>query len=270
MPQNSPDSSTDQNSKNIPKVVGDHADRLMDSLFADIEELLSNDGRPMPKSPATAIGNEPATAPRNSELPAGQGLVHDYQYQPTGMGQSTNLQANPPKTGVWKKVLIGLSLAVLAAGGTLWWLARERKVNLDALMPSDVSKADIQFSDYLNRSVSNIDSSMNEPAAPTNPTPNQTQPNQTTIPVAPSPPGATAARNVAPAAPTVPVTGNSFTKLVKSSPPTAEFVINGQVQQLTTGDKIGKSGWALVSASDREVIIKRNGELRALKAGQQF
>jgi hypothetical protein len=66
---------------------------------------------------------------------------------------------------------------------------------------------------------------------------------------------------------------NSFSKVLNSSPPTAEFMIDGKTQQLTAGSKIGDSGWSLttvISALDNEVIIKRNGELRTLKAGQKF
>jgi hypothetical protein len=266
MSQNPPDSSTDNNSKNIPKVVGDHADRLMDSLFADIEELLSSDGRPIQKSPTTAIRKEQTTASHQSERElTGQGLVHEHQYQPTGIGQHTGLQPTPPKTGTWKKILIGLSLAAIAAGGTLWWLAKERKINLDAVMPSDVSKADIQFADYLGRSVSKIDSGTNELTPPVNPVANQV-----TSPNPPSAPATIAPQSAVPTTPAVPVTGSSFTKVIKSNPPTAEFLINGKIQQLTTGDKIGKSGWAVISAAGNEVIIKRNDELRTLKAGQQF
>ncbi len=262
MSQNPPDSSTDNNSKDIPKVVGDHADRLMDSLFADIEELLGGDSHAQQKSPPTAIksGQQPAPSPSPEFQPAAPGSRPHYQQPALESNTAIN---NPPQRRNWQKILIGLSLAAIAAGAGIWWLAKERKINLDALLPSDASKADIQFADYLRRSVGKIDSSTTAQSPPAN---------QVTMPNPPSVPVATPSLGTRLATPATPV-ASSFTKVIKSRPPTVEFVIDGQVQRLNTGDKIGKSGWTLgtvAGAADNEIIIKRNGELRTLKAGQQF
>ncbi len=261
MSQNPPDSSTDNNSKDIPKVVGDHADRLMDSLFADIEELLGGDSHSQQKSPPTAIksGQQPAPSPHPELQPAASGSRPQYQQPALESNTAIN---NPPQRGNWPKILIGLSLAMIAASAGIWWLAKERKINLDALLPSDASKADIQFADYLRRSVGKIDSSTTEQLPPAN---------QVTLPNPPSVATPSLGRRLAISA--APVAASSFTKVIKSRPPTVEFVIDGQVQRLNTGDKIGKSGWTLgtvAGAADNEIIIKRNGELRTLKAGQQF
>jgi hypothetical protein len=263
MSQNSPDSSTDNNSKNIPKVVGDHADRLMDSLFADIEDLLSGDSQPQSKSSHKVVGQQPAPESHPERQPAGPSLRPSAAYQPPALESNTAVK-KPPQKGNWKKILLGLSLAAIAIGGGIWWLAKERKINLDALLPSDTSKADIQFADYLHRSLGKIDGGTNEQSPPAN---------QATQPTLPSAPVTNPSSAITSAAPPVPVTGSSFTKVIKSQPPTAEFVIDGKIQQLNVGDKIGKSGWTLgtvTGALDTEVIIKRNGELRTLKAGQQF
>lgn len=261
MSQNPPDSSTDNNAKNIPKVVGDHADRLMDSLFADIEDLLGGDSRPQAKSAQTVVGQQPA--PHAERQSTGPSLQPSAAYQPPALESNTAIN-KPPAQRNWKKILLGLSLAAIAASAGIWWLAKERKINLDALLPSDASKADIQFADYLHRSLGKIEGGTSESSPTAQPA---TTPNQLSAPVADPTAVAT------PAAPVMPATGSSFTKVIKSQPPTAEFVIDGKVQQLSLGDKIGKSGWILgpvTGALDTEVIIKRDNELRTLKAGQQF
>ncbi len=263
MSQNPPDSSTDNNSKNIPKVVGDHADRLMDSLFADIEDLLGGDSQPSAKSSQTAAGQQPAAESHPERQPTGPSLRPSVAYQPPALESNTAIN-KPKQQGNWPKILLGLGLVAIAVGGCLWWLAKERKINLDALMPSDASKADIQFADYLHRSLSKIEGSTNEQSPPASPV---TPPNQLSAPVV------NPSAIITSTAPALPVTGISFTKVIKSQPPTAEFVIDGKVQQLNVGDKIGKSGWTLgtvTGALDTEVMIKRNDELRTLKAGQQF
>jgi hypothetical protein len=264
MSQNSPDSSTNNNSKNIPKVVGDHADRLMDSLFADIEDLLSGDSHPQAKSSQTVVGQQPAPESHPEHQPTGPSLRPSAAYHSPALESNTAIN-KPPQQGNWKKILLGLSLVAIAASAGIWWLAKERKINLDALLPSDASKADIQFADYLHRSLGKIDGGA-EQSPPTN------QSTQSTLPSAPVTNPSSVITSAAPAAP-VPMAASSFTKVIKSQPPTAEFVIDGKIQQLNVGDKIGKSGWTLgtvTGALDTEVIIKRNGELRTLKAGQQF
>jgi hypothetical protein len=269
MSQNSANTSPGNNSKNIPKVVNDHADRLMDGLFADIEELLSGDLSKQSKSQPTAISTTPPNRPiPNPELQlAGQNTRPDYQSP--AASPSDNVTSAKPPNGAWKKILIGLGLTAAAVGGGVWWLAKENKINLAFLSNSsgDASKADVQFADYLRRAFGKID-----PTKTASPASNQvTIPNPPgTAPVAPAlqlePPLVPASVPVIPAS-------SSFVKVVNSTPPTAEFVIDGKTQQLTPGSKIGNSGWVIttvISALDNEVIIKRNGELRTLKAGQKF
>jgi hypothetical protein len=270
MSQNSADTSPGNNSKNIPKVVNDHADRLMDGLFADIEELLSGDLSKQIKSQPTAIGTAPQHRPiPNPELQlAGQNTRPEYQSS-AALPADNATSVQPPHSGTWKKILIGLGLTAAVAGGGIWWLAKENKINLAFLSSSsdDASKADVQFADYLRRAFGKIDPT--KTASPAS--------NQVTIP---NPPGAASAAPtlqlepplVPASVPAVPAS-SSFVKVVNSTPPTAEFVIDGKTQQLTPGSKIGDSGWVIttvISALDNEVIIKRNGELRTLKAGQKF
>jgi hypothetical protein len=282
MSQNSADSSTGNNSKNIPKVVSDHADRLMDGLFADIEELLSGDLSKQHKSQPAAIAAAPPHRPvKNPNLqPVTAGGMAEYPQPPVAAAAPIANSASPP-SGTWKKILIGLGLMAAVAGGGIWWLAKENRINFHWLtkpdVASDASKSDIQFADYLRRALGKIDgNSTPSPAA------NQvTIPNPPTALVATAPairlePPIVPATVITPSAVvTVPEVSadSSFNKVLTGNPPRAEFIIEGKTQQLAAGDKIGKSGWVLtpvISALDNEVIIKRNGELRTLKAGQPF
>jgi hypothetical protein len=289
MSQNSANSSPGNNSKNIPKVVNDHADRLMDGLFADIEELLSGDLSKQQKSQPATIGTaSPVGAMGQVDRQSSeQNMVPAYQYKvaPATTPPAEAAPVPPVKGGLWPKILIGLGLTALAVGGGVWWLAKENKINLALLAPSDVSKADLQFADYLRRAFGKIDSTStptttqsqvtipNPPGVVTAPTGNiPLSPSVGAVPAAPLAIGKPLVPTTVPAVPLV-AANSSFVKVVNSNPPTAEFVIDGKAKQLSAGDKIGDSGWSLttvISALDNEVIIKRNGELRTLKAGQKF
>ncbi|MEO1144804.1 MAG: hypothetical protein AAFY26_04280 [Cyanobacteria bacterium J06638_22] len=50
----------------------------------------------------------------------------------------------------------------------------------------------------------------------------------------------------------------------------ALFEINGTAQRLELGETIGSSGWTLVSVSNQEAVIRRNGEVRSVYVGQRF
>lgn len=50
----------------------------------------------------------------------------------------------------------------------------------------------------------------------------------------------------------------------------ALFEINGATQRIQLGERIGDSGWTLVSISNQEAVIRRNGEVRSIYVGQQF
>ncbi len=50
----------------------------------------------------------------------------------------------------------------------------------------------------------------------------------------------------------------------------ALFEINGVPQRVYIGERIGNGGWSLVSVSNQEVVIRRNGEVRSIFIGQQF
>lgn len=50
----------------------------------------------------------------------------------------------------------------------------------------------------------------------------------------------------------------------------ALFEIAGAPQRVQVGESIGSSGWALVSVSGEEAIVRRNGEVRSVYIGQKF
>ncbi|WP_337885728.1 type II secretion system protein N [Fischerella thermalis] len=50
----------------------------------------------------------------------------------------------------------------------------------------------------------------------------------------------------------------------------ALFQINGVTQRIGIGESIGSSGWTLVDVANKEAIIRRNGEVRSIFAGQRF
>lgn len=50
----------------------------------------------------------------------------------------------------------------------------------------------------------------------------------------------------------------------------ALFEIDGVSQRVYIGERIGNSGWSLVSVSNEETVIRRNGEVRSIYIGQKF
>lgn len=50
----------------------------------------------------------------------------------------------------------------------------------------------------------------------------------------------------------------------------ALFEIEGVPQRVYIGERIGNSGWSLVSVANEEAVVRRNGEVRTLYIGQQF
>ncbi|MBE9214184.1 hypothetical protein IQ247_16175 [Plectonema cf. radiosum LEGE 06105] len=50
----------------------------------------------------------------------------------------------------------------------------------------------------------------------------------------------------------------------------ALFKVNGITRRIQIGENIGASGWTLVEVANGEAIIRRNGEVRSIFAGQKF
>jgi hypothetical protein len=134
-------------------------------------------------------------------------------------------------------------------------------------MPSlnSAANGDVQFSDYLQRAIGKVDSKATPTGQIAIPNPPSQAAALPTAPAAASP----AAASLAAVAGTT-----SLAKVIQGTPLMAEFSINGKLQQLKGGEKIGNTGWSLttvINSVDNEVIIKRdNGEIRSLKVGQSF
>lgn len=157
-----------------------------------------------------------------------------------------------------------------------------------------------QFLDYVNRSLDRIEEAtkagrlaqQNQPEKPA-PAPSQTVLERVYVPVYPPPQVITAQPNVViqqpsvpgippVTAPTVPapatnvpnIAANSSYKLVGilelGDRSAALFEVNGSPRRIQVGEPIGDSGWTLVSVSNQEAIVRRNGEVRSIYVGQQF
>jgi hypothetical protein len=87
-------------------------------------------------------------------------------------------------------------------------------------------------------------------------------------PQAPAPVPQTPA--VAPAAPTPAPVHVLVGVLELGERSAALFEIDGVPQRVYMGERIGSSGWSLVSVSNEEAVVRRNGEVRSLFIGQQF
>ncbi|MEA5449103.1 hypothetical protein VB780_11030 [Leptolyngbya sp. CCNP1308] len=88
-------------------------------------------------------------------------------------------------------------------------------------------------------------------------------------------PGVGAPSAVAPTAPSqAPVAANPIHGLVGilelGDRSAALFEINGVSQRVYIGERIGSSGWSLVSVTNEEAVIRRNGEVRSIFIGQRF
>jgi hypothetical protein len=260
--------------KSISKVVGQHADRVMDGLFSEIEELLSGDlqeQQPPQLNAATKAPHnlESTRQPVAQELPA-QPAPAKRQTASPGAALPPAEPATPPvapqETRRWpKRLAVGGGLAACLGGG-LWWLQSQGKIDLTALGRGESpivlsNNADVKFSEYLRNSLTKIDG--NNSVAGTGGT-------QVSIP---NPP--TASTGAAPAATGSPAPAIEATlvKIMPGNPPIVEFMIGGKVQQFKGGDQVANSGWIVtnvINTVDNEVILKRNGESRSLKLNDKL
>ena len=71
--------------------------------------------------------------------------------------------------------------------------------------------------------------------------------------------------------PPIPQVDHTLTGLLEDGEKSAAlFDVNGTTQRIRLGEPIGASGWILVEVVDQKAIIRRNGEVRAIYAGQKF
>jgi Tfp pilus assembly protein PilP len=276
--------------------VNAHADRSMDRLFADIEELLGDEPNP---TKSTAAGQTPAhderygqqqsqtsTYPPQSAFPGQRALSPDSSYTEA---PAPNPAAKPTKrVPFWLKALLGISITSIAAGSLGFWLVNERKVVLPQIdtswlpFQSRVAPADAKFADYMRKSLAKIDAAppaTTTPAAtPFNPSTSNIAPpgNPTAIaPVTTNPAAAPTKTIVTGTATPIATPVTNKIALVKTlqtgARPEAVFQIDGRTQSVRVGQKIGTSNWSLLTVAKGEVILKRKGgEIRSVYVGQKF
>jgi Tfp pilus assembly protein PilP len=276
-----------------------HADRSLDRLFTDIDELLSGDLEAEVKS---SQSNQSAISPSNYRNEAN---YRQYDHDRTYAGAATatedrfspqlTAELDPPQPSklkqkkqkrvpVWLVALSSLGAASIAAGGLLYWLVHERKValpqNIDTswvpFQPKpQVSPADAKFAEYMQKSIAKIEAT-NLAAANTPATVTITQPNpaNSTAPYQAAPITANQVIATAPTAAKPLLTSKpiALVKTIQTSGQTsAIFQVDKKDQAIKIGQKIGTSNWSLINIAKNEVTIKRKGgEIRSIKIGQKF
>ena len=71
-------------------------------------------------------------------------------------------------------------------------------------------------------------------------------------------------------APVAPITHSLVGILELGDRSAALFQINGVTRRVNLGESIGSVGWMLVDVSNKEAVIRRNGEVRSIYIGQTF
>jgi hypothetical protein len=284
-----------------------HADRSLDRLFTDIDELLSGDLESDVKSPpahhtSVAQSNYNTDSFRSEDNPQHQ---QSATYTETSPRLTATLETPPPATvkpkplsgiPIWLKALLGLGVTSIALSGLLLWLVNQRKIaipqNIDtSWLPfqsqSQVSPADAKFAEYMRKSIAKIESTASIPAPTTTNLPNPADialpTTSTPIATAPTQVIGTATTAAKPTAigkkiALVKTSQNGVGKSAESSASTAKghqatavFQIDGKNQTIKIGQKIGSSNWSLINVSKKEVTVKRKGgEIRSIQVGQKF
>jgi hypothetical protein len=267
--------------RDILAKVNAHADRSIERIFADIDELLSGD---LETETQYSAEHYPTRQKTQAYLPQHSDIASplDNPSQPVTPKQAKKT------IPIWLKALLGIGITSIAASSVLLWLVNERKIelpkNIDTswlpFQSSQVSPEDAKFAEYMRKSISKIDSA-NTPSTSATNLPNPSNNIATSIasnptgiiadPIAPNPTGiiATVPSKITP---TVIKTPISLVKtLSTNNRPGAIFQIDGRSQTVNVGQKIGTSNWSLLTVAKGEVIVKRKGgEIRSIDVGQKF
>ncbi|MCY7335010.1 MAG: hypothetical protein LH613_02170 [Chamaesiphon sp.] len=265
--------------------VNAHADRSLDRLFADIDELLGDDTtdtHTLSVQPSQHI--QYSTEPSRTEYYPNQQQFQSappQSYPPQGSVAAPQTSTPKPKQKIPWQALLGIGVTSIAVGGTLLWLVNERKIalpqNIDTswlpFQSQSQSPEDAKFADYMRKSISKIDASTpatsvtNRINSANSSTANTTQ----AAPVAPTPTGAVATSIPITATPKIATPISLVKTLPDSNRPGAVFEIDRQSQTVNVGQKIGTSNWSLLTVAKGEVIVKRKGgEIRSIYIGQKF
>jgi hypothetical protein len=291
-----PGSPQDRRQRDIMGKVNAHADRSLDRLFADIEELLSGDLEADNPSAIERSQRQAAIDPahrypqasssqsdaRPSYYPApGAGTDEDAIFSDSSMDDMPAATPKPKKSiPVWLMALSGIGITAIAGGSLLFWLVNERKIELPNVDTSwlpfqsqQVSPADARFADYMRKSIAKIEATAQAPVASA-PVANIANPAFTTPAANPTITNApstlvTAPISTSPAAVTTPIA--LVKTLERSNRPGAVFQIDSQSKTVRVGQQIGTSNWSLVAVAKGEVTLKqKGGQIRSIQVGQKF
>ena len=267
--------------------VNAHADRSLDRIFADIDDLLGDD-----TTESQSLSVQPnqhiqySTEPSRAEYYPNQQLQsappQSYPPQPSIDSPPAATPKPKPHLPLWLKVLLGISVTSIAVGGTFLWLVNERKIalpqNIDtSWLPfqsqPQISPEDAKFADYLRKSISKIDATTPVTSVPNtvNSANSSTAPTTQAAPLALTPTGSVATAVPITASPTIATPISLVKTLPDRNRPGAIFEIDRQSQTVNIGQQIGTSNWSLLTVAKGEVIVKRKGgEIRSIYLGQKF
>ena len=299
MTNQNPASSQSPLNREILAKVNAHADRSIDRLFTDIDELLSGDLEDDIQSSAIQpVGYRGYSTeqsyytnyqPQNPSYPSqsvGAGFGHNHQHSEhlsaEPLAEPLSMRIDPPQPTVakpkrrlplWLKVLVGAGITGAAAGGLLTWLVNEGKIELPQAIDTswlpfqsqpEISATDAKFADYMQKSVAKIESDTKIQAIiattpPTTPVNPTIDPTAQPIVVTPNSTSVTAT-----ATRLVPQTATKkIIALVKTIPTSgrqsAIFEIDRQSKTVKIGQKIGTTDWSLLNVTKTEVFVKRKG-----------
>ncbi|GAC1450058.1 MAG: hypothetical protein NVS2B14_19720 [Chamaesiphon sp.] len=300
--------------------VDAYADKLMNDLFSDIDRIL-DDGSKLPTEPAqsTYVSLKiPQDTPPPPGLTPSEQAVNPSNVEPVPVDRYKNASDTPKsdrktiRVNQFEKLLLGVAFASTAAVLTVWlaskyWLNGLLSQNLASspnAQNTKISESDAQFSQYMMRSLKQIDLKTQATQQQATTAGMQVVPNQSKIPVsnntvrsptvlqrvyipvypplpqsyAPtvsaSPKPLDSVKGVVPiptAAPTAPTSEHKLVGLVvKKGKSAAVFKFNGVTHWIHAGEKIGTSGWKLASLNTKKVIIQRNTEIRSIYLGYSF
>ena len=194
--------------------VESYADRLMDDLFGDVEQLLGGEARSTPPEPSAPSSPEthpapPAVEPATVGMPLVQRAQPEAAPDPLVSQSAAPIESAPPvadksrKQGlVYDRFLLAIGCVSLLATLAMWLLYQESRrpqvtANIAVNQVSDPVNevANQQFADYVQRSLQMIDQKMVASAPPSASAlpPNAALPNVSVPPTqTPTAPGAIA------------------------------------------------------------------------------
>lgn len=290
-------------------VVNTYAESLIDTLFDDVDQLLDGDQEaiaavldpPITASVAAesaAIVPIPAAASVDTDDPEAASLV--------AAALAAESSTAPPRRR-WLPTLAVATLGALVGAVGVWWGSQSTVDPTPAPVASSEGQSHAEFLTYLERSLAVINRRIETDAAAT-PAPSPILPSAAPplvplppvavsslpgMPAAPAPinviervyipyaatpapanpasPSPAVPSSSVPAAPVVPAVTHTLVGVLELGDRSAAlFEIDGVAQRVYIGESIGESGWSLVSVTDGEATVRRNGEVRGIGVGQPF